>query len=678
MHRSLVLPAVFALLMSLGMSASAFASSLPRLKPDRPHVSQTLTDADFRRLIDAFEALERNDFNRALVLEKAINDGDAAKLVRWRRFTEGEPSGYTEARSAFDEFRDWPRAGLLQGRVEELMSLTNVAAADRLAFFDQHPPISGDGLIARGEAHLALGDTIRGKADIREAWHFYALNKDAQARVLKRHAFLTREDHEARTDLLIWRGYTSRARELFPKIGVRFRSLAEARLVLAARGRGVSRAIDNVHPSLADHPGLLYERARWRRRAGNPKDALPLLLQMPAELPSEAAAREIWEERRLHIGNAIKARRWKEAYTLAYRNNLRRGADFADAEFVAGWLALRKLDEPAIAIEHFKHLRDNVTTPISTARGNYWVGRAYEAMSKSEEARAAYALAGQFHSTFYGQLALARLGGAARAIAIAPEVAIAPEDEARFAAEPMTKALLLLRDLDEPNLFDAFITHLDDRATTSVDIALLSRLAEDYGRKRMMVRVAKTGLANGLLFPLSAYPVVDLPTAPGAVPEPAMVLALIRQESEFATEATSSANARGLMQMLPSTAREEARLHGLPYSTGWLTGDPDYNMTLGQLHLQRLINRFDGSYVMAAAAYNAGAHRVTQWIGDYGDPRTGEVDMIDWMESIPFSETRNYVQRVLESVLMYRAQLNGGSAIVTLDSDIHRGVRNAS
>jgi len=426
-----------------------------------------------------------------------------------------------------------------------------------------------------------------------------------------------------------------------------------------------------VPASLTSDPGLLYERARWRRKARRTTDALPLVLQIPADFGPTAGPARVWYERKIHIGRARREGDFATAYQLAANHGLQRSGDFAEAEWLAGWLALQKLGDPAQADIHFARLEANVSTPISKSRSLYWRGRAAEAMDDPVAAQDFYARASELSIAYYGQLAATRLTTDA-GYQLPAEVSPTLGDRAAFNAMPLARATHLLAELNELRMYREFSYYLDDQLTDPVQFALLAEIAHGYGQDGIAVRGGKAGLAHGVIETGTLYPLVDLPSMAANAPEPAFVYAIARQESEFYGRARSHANAHGMMQLIPSTARATARRIGASYRTSWLADDPQYNVRLGSAHLGHLLDDFDGSYVLTAAAYNAGAHRVRQWISRYGDPRRG-MDPIDWIESIPFWETRDYVQRVMENTLIYRARLDDGEIDATLDRDIARG-----
>jgi soluble lytic murein transglycosylase len=375
----------------------------------------------------------------------------------------------------------------------------------------------------------------------------------------------------------------------------------------------------------------------------------------------------------------IRERGYATAYELAAGHGLTQGEGFRDAEWIAGWLALSKLGDAVKAENHFRVFAAGVATPISISRAQYWLGETLTAQGRADEAATAYEAAAAYPYVFYGQLA------AEKAKPRKPEAGVlgfnalpAPTDEERaaFARQPAVRAAILLAETGRIASFERFSFALDDLMTTPAEHQMLYDIAAGYLEMRAAIRGAKAGLGRGLVAPDAVFPVFALPTSPrSGSAEPAMVLALARQESEFNHRAVSSADARGLMQMIPRYAQAEARMVGLPFRQSWLTDDPQYNLRLGRGFLDDLVDDFGGSYILAAAAYNAGPSRARQWIRDFGDPRAG-VDPVDWIESIPFSETRNYVQRVLENTVVYRHRLTGQPVDIRLSEDLRRGRPN--
>jgi soluble lytic murein transglycosylase len=382
---------------------------------------------------------------------------------------------------------------------------------------------------------------------------------------------------------------------------------------------------------------------------------------------------EVWAKRRLALARrAAREGRWQNAYRMASQHFLTPGAgyNYSDCEWVAGWVALRKLNDPQTAITHFRKFRDSVETPISLGRGGYWLGRAYEAAGDQAQAKRWYEEGAQYQTSFYGQLAAAKVNAKGQKMLTQgglPDWRTHPAmrmDEVRLGAT--------LYHAGQDRLAMATFNRLGQTLPAGA-LAPLARLVLDLGQPHYAVRIAKKAARRGVLILPAYYPLHEVSKYATKV-EPAFALSIARQETELNPIAVSRAGARGLMQLMPATARKVAGWIGEEYSKSRLLSDWRYNVRLGETYLSRRTSQFGGSYVMAAAAYNAGAGRVDQWIGEFGDPRTGQIDMIDWMEQIPFNETRNYVQRVMEGLYVYRSRLADFAGPMTIEQDLARGL----
>lgn len=385
-----------------------------------------------------------------------------------------------------------------------------------------------------------------------------------------------------------------------------------------------------------------------------------------SELIADAAVS--WSSRRSDFNDSMKVANYRGAYNAVVDHDLPLGADYAEAEFMAGWLMLRKLNQPVQAATHFARIAEAGKSPITRSRGFYWQGRAAEARGDAAAAQAHYVEASKYTTTFYGQLAAEKAG--TPVLALPPEVQPTAQDRAAFEQRDLVKAIRLLAAAGEKPLVQVFALHLDDTLEPA-ELALLVDMARGFGEPMLAMNIVRGGAQRGVVLAERGYPLRTPPSVSGGA-ENAFVLGIVRQESGFQPDIRSSADARGYMQLLPSTAQIVARKLGVAYEPGRLS-DPEYNMRLGSKYLGDQVDRFSGSYVMAAAAYNAGPGRPAQWIGWCGDPRTGTTDPIDFIECIPFSETRNYVMRVLENTQIYRARLNGNTAPITLSRDLQRG-----
>jgi soluble lytic murein transglycosylase len=487
---------------------------------------------------------------------------------------------------------------------------------------------------------------------------------------------ISADDVWARADMLLWRDNITAAQALLSRLSSDQRAVMNARIGLMKNVKKIDPLVQAVPNTMLDDPGFLLERARWRERRGDDAGELELLVRIKGSQAPEVARSEIWSEKQSVVRRLIRQGDFATAYALAADHGLSSGDAFRDAEWTAGWLALTKLNDPVKAEGHFRTFGAGVSTPISVARAGYWLGEALAAQKRSAEAQAAYASAAKFPYVFYGQLAaekIAAVNPEATVFQLAPISAITDADRAAFARRPAVRAAILLAETGRLASFERFSYAIDDTLETAEQHQMLFDIARGYLEMRAAVRGGKAGLARGLVAPDAVFPLMDLPKSPrSGSAEPAMVLALARQESEFNPRAVSSADARGLMQMIPRYAQAEARKIGMSFRASWLTDDPQYTLKIGRAFLDDLVDQYDGSYIMAAAAYNAGPSRVRQWVSDFGDPRGG-VDPVQWIESIPFSETRNYVQRVLENTEVYRSRLTGKPVRITLSDDLHRG-----
>ncbi|WP_306015668.1 lytic transglycosylase domain-containing protein [Oceanicaulis sp. MMSF_3324] len=652
--------ALLLLALALPLSAADAQTPSPRLKPAVPNHSLVLNDADFTAFRHGMRDADDDDWAAVRQAIMTLENPVADHILLWRVAVSDARAPFSDLDRAIDELEGWPRHASIRREAEWKIEDSGLSPALIVAWFEDREPVTGEGRIALGEALIELGRADEGAEQIRTAWRTQTMRLSNQNEVLREHGnILSDEDHAARVDFLLWAGQRTSASRLLPQLSAGQRRVAEARIRLASRSSGVDSAVAAVPDSLTNTPGLVYERARWRRQRGL-DTSLELLLELPDSYTNSSALESMWTERKLMILDLIRDQDFETAYELAAANGMESGVDFADAEFLAGWLALTKLDQPGVAFDHFDRLEDGVTTPVSTSRALYWQGRAAEAAGELEIASERFEAAAGYPTAYYGQLAILALGPDAAQLDLPPDPQPSEEARAAFNARPEIQALRLLAEVNADYLFRVFMYHFDDEMQTPEEQAMLTDIALEYLQIRQAVRAAKAGRLQGMILAERAYPMIDLPESAPVSPEAALTYSVIRQETEFDPQAISGAGARGLMQMMPATARQTARQLDLPYSFHWLTDDPNYNLTLGMAHLQEVVTDYEGSLVMALAAYNAGGHRVRRWVRNYGDPRTDDIDPIDWVESIPFSETRNYVQRIIENLQVYRARLNDG------------------
>ncbi len=544
---------------------------------------------------------------------------------------------------------DWPEPEVLRRQAEDRIG-PETPAAEIVRYFTAFPPLTSTGHMRRLEAAstAAPNDVAR---FARNTWQNATLRNSDENDFLNRYAqFLTGPDQIFRFDRILREGRHQVARELVPKLPPEYLPVANARLAMATRAADAATLLRALPPARLTDPTIRFERMQWIRRTGTLDEAKAALA---GPIPNQNDA--WWNERNLVVRALLDADRPADAYAVAIGHGLTKGVAFAEAEFLAGWIALRQLKKPAVALKHFSTLYDGVSTDISKSRGAYWLARTYEAARQTKDANDWYARAAGYGQTFYGQLAARKLQGVAPKFPVDPVPTAA--DKQALAGRELATMARYLGQVEEYDRARPFLLRLARSVSSPGEVALLAQLSLDLKRPDVGLTVARRGAENGVVLFDAAFPIVDL-GATGSI-ERALALALAKQESSFNAGAVSTSNALGLMQLLPGTARDVAARLKVPFIQDKLTRDPAYNVQLGSQYLAEMLQRFGGSYELALAAYNAGPNRVARWIEAGGDPRTARIDMVDWIEMMPFRETRNYVQRIMEAVTVYRSRLNG-------------------
>lgn len=623
-------------------------------------------------LSEALRAARSGDVERARGMSAGLSDPVARKLVLWAMIdSAGSRLSFFELNQARVELAGWPRESRRIAAAEKQLESAGMPPAQVVAWFRGEAPKSAEGAMALAAAYQSLGRSSEGQALIRRFWREEVFEAEPQSRMLARHGnWLSAEDHAKRADMLLY-GPQGPATQAVVNL-LYGDEAAAARVRMAYRGNSSSGndLFSGLSPRMQTQPGVAFERARYLRERGMDVLALSQARHLGTSTVNEEAASEIWRERRLLINAALKNGDYQAAYHAAANAGLPEGSDLTEAEFYAGWMALARLRQPQTADGHFARIAQVGKSPITQARAWYWRGRAAEAMGDAAAAQTHYREASRHLTTFYGQLAAEKVG--IREIALGSDPVITAGDRAAFEAREAVRAARLLARSGDLDQFKSFVLAMDDDLSSAADFAQLVDLARANGEQLTSMMVVRTAASKGHIMPERGYPVTAAAGRSFSGPEPAFVHAIIRQESSFDPRARSGAGALGMMQLLPGTASDTARKIGVTYSVGMLS-EADYNIRLGSAYLGRQVENFGGSYVMAAAGYNAGPARPPQWTAICGDPRGTTGDPLNFIECIPFSETRNYVMRVMENTQVYRARLNGGRAPLTLSSDIRRG-----
>ncbi len=614
---------------------------------------------DSSGLRQAIELYRKGDLAGGDRAKASLTDSAARTLSEWVAVRFGGWVGFDRIARFMRDNPDWPVTAALRRRAEEALLVEKKPTAVVRAFFAEQKPASAAGKVALAFALRADGAEREAAALVRDAWRNDTFGREFEAKILDLFpGVLAQVDHRDRMERFLFKENWASALRAAGYASKDYVLLAKARQAVGEEAGNAQKALDAVPPSLRYETSYLFAKAQVLRRKDKAEEAAKVVADVSRDPAILVDGDEWWVERRLIARKLLDKGDAKAAYAVARDHGAESTEKRIEADFHAGWIALRFLNEPATAARHFADAAKIAERPISVARTAYWQGRAAEAAGAQEEARGFYKKAASHSITYYGQLARAKLGQA--------EVALrAPGSDGRAAFES-SLAAQGLKKLYEAGVRDLAITlssDLANRLTDAGHLDALGQLVTDARDPRALLNVGKTAVQRGFPLDLHAFPTLGIPAfeAVGSPVEKAMVYAITRQESTFDPGAQSSAGARGLMQLMPDTARRTAKRFGVEFDLGRLL-DPAYNAKLGAAHLGELMQDWKGSPILMFASYNAGGGNVSKWIKAYGDPRSPNVDPIDWVERIPFSETRNYVQRVMENLLVYRSRLGERSA----------------
>jgi len=631
----------------------------------RPAVAQPAGPGEIAKtqslIVRGLENIKRDRWTKGRDILAATRDPLAARLYYWLIFTHDfkrydKDYNFTKIAAFMRRNPAWPGLAGFARTAEDLIP-QDLPSARALSWFDEHPPRSARGMDMYLEALLIAGREDDARAVLSDWWAAALLSRDDQRLLYRKyHEYIGREAHRRRFDRLLHAGAYSNAKGIARVLGDEYVKLAAARIALAERNPGVDSLIDQVPAHLQNDPGLLYERLRWRRRNDLNVGAMKIL-HKAEDLPRLENPRDWWRERHILIRRLLEDGMHKSAYLLARNHRQTSGFTFAQAEWIAGWLALSFMSKPVEAFKRFEHLYQNVSTPISKARAAYWAGRAAKAHGQLHVAQGWFEEAARYSTTFYGQTAAAETARTGQ-IDAPPLPEIGPALRAGFERNELIRSARLLNEAGMQEEASDFLWQFAQNEATPPAYLFAAMLAMKIDQPQDAVRIAKKATREGMFLTAQSYPLMTSYLGDVNL-EWALVHALMRQESLFDTRAVSPAGALGVMQIMPSTARQVARKLGIRHDTQWLLSRPDHNIRLGTHYLAQMLERYNNYYPLAIAAYNAGPNRVDRWLEDYGDPRLGEVDLLDFIELMPIYETRNYVQRILEGVYVYRLRLSG-------------------
>ncbi len=629
------------------LAATSPASAQARLE------SGVMPAAEKKRLIESVKSVKQG--KSTAYLDK-FNHPVAVRLHEWMVLQQGDKSlQFGRMASFISNNPEWPGVSKIRRQAEASIP-PSMAPALVVSWFKSNKPLTPDGMDAYLAALLKLDHRGEAQEILNEWWEKALISQLQQQNFLVKYGkYINRQSNIRRLDKLLLSGHYTNGRKIAAILGSDYIALAEARIALAEGTGNVEGLIAKVPASLVNDPGLQYERLKWRRKKDLDDRAIEILRNAP---PPESVLNpeDWWKERHIIARRMFEKGRYETAYQLAAGHRQQSGLPFAQAEWFAGWIALRKLNKPYEAFGHFEKLYNGVSTPLSKSRGAYWAGLAAQAVGRNDVSVPWFGAAARYPETFYGQLAASKLGrgGGDRGVQPSPGAA----EESRWNSREMVQAAEVLAEAGLHEEASSFIAAMLEMAKEPAEYALLAKFAARAGYTHEAVNIAKKAAREDVILPDHAFP-TRLELMRPVKLEWAFVHALMLQESAFNSRAISPAGARGLMQVMPATGKEVAGKYGIGHETDWLISNPQHNVIIGSAYMEQLLKRFDGSYILALAAYNAGPSRVSRWIGEFGDPRKPGVDEVDWIETIPIYETRNYVQRVLEGVYVYRAKLAG-------------------
>ncbi len=613
----------------------------------------SLAQGDSRFSPAIVEALNAEDWDRATAL--AIPLGEVARaLVTWERLTAGQ-GDFGDYAVFLAQHPDWPRLDRIRAEAEKDMP-KGLPSDQVIAFFGDRSPLTGEGAVRLAEAMMSVGQIDAAHEMLVDSWLSLGLDRSGKEAMIAAFGDILAPHHAARVDAMLWRWRISDAQELLGKLSVNDRLKAEARIALIRDNGDAARRLGAVPRSLWSDPGIANARFNRFANRGDYTEAIEIIQSHTgsAETLGEPFR---WASWRASLSRwLMRDGRPKEAYALASQHHLTEGSFWADLEWLSGYVALTYLDDPKLALDHFARLEADVESPISLSRAGYWQGRAREALGVPDQAALDYARAALHQTAFYGLLSAEKLGLALDP-ALTGRESFGDWHSGSFLQDDRVQALSMLLDGGDRGAAVQFTAQLG-RDLERTELAHLGQMMIDRDEPFLALLAGKAGALRGIVlpeiyFPLHGLAEMDLPV------EPALALSIARRESEFNHVIGSPVGALGLMQLMPATAEEVAGWVGLPYSRSKLTSDWRYNATLGSRYLQDLTETFGPSPVMISAGYNAGPSRPRTWMAERGDPRIGQADVVDWIEHIPFTETRNYVMRVTESIPVYRARLTG-------------------
>ncbi|MDC0529983.1 lytic transglycosylase domain-containing protein [Pelagibacteraceae bacterium] len=624
--------------------------------------SKILKQKDFDRAKETIKFVKARKWNSAIKSAKKVKDSDFRTLITWMHLkTTQNSASFNDYKNFIEQHEKYPRINRIKYLAETKIYLKNNSPTSIINWFDRHPPLGGIGKIKLAEAYLEQKKFDKVENLIKEGWVTASIPKnDLGYYRAKFKKFLTTDDHIKRADHLAWEKKHWDLKRMLKYLPGDERALYNARQILMSNSYGVDNAISKVPNHLKTNTGLEYDRLRWRNRRGRLEGSLEILYKNSNRTEAQMVRPDKWWKQRKDVTRAlIYKKRYKTAYKIASEHALSSGPEFAEAEWLSGWIALTFLKSPEYAISHFQNFYNNVGYPISLARGAYWLGATYKSLGDKDLSFKYFNEGAKFPMTYYGQLSFNEIKPGEN-FELIDQSSFSKDYEKEFRKNKLINHVILLTELDASQLSKDIIKYLATLNIEKGSEVLAAKLATEVERYDFAIQISKQASYEKRFYNKYNYPIINTPKTINnkTMPNQEVVLAIIRQESEFDRRANSWAGARGMMQLMKYTAKIVAKQAKLPYSISRLTKDPEYNIKLGSYYFNSLMEDYNGIFPFAIAAYNAGPNRVKTWRRVNGDPSKGQLSYVNWIELIRFKETRNYVQRVLENINVYKYMLS--------------------
>ena len=601
--------------------------------------------------------MKKAKWPNALKTAKKAKDKSIYNFIQWRHLlTKGNKASFYDYKTFIDKNENYPRIGRVKYLAEHKLSTDTINSKKIIEWFGSNDPLSGFGRMILGESFILNGDTQKGISLIKEGWITAELSKSELRFYRKKFKkYLNADDYIKRADYLAWNNKYWDLKRLLRYLPKDYELLYTARQLLMSKSYGVDNAISKVPAKLKNDAGLNYDRLKWRRKRGRVDSSVEILLKIKNTKNYLVRPDKWWIEREIISRSLIYKKKYELAYKISSNHALTDGPEYAAAEWMSGWIALSFLDDPLLAKDHFENFYNNVGYPISMSRGAYWLAKTYQKLDKEDLAKEWFKKATNFLTTYYGQLSFMELYPN-KEFELSKDIEVSKDYRDYFFKKDLVKTVYLLDELDEDKYSKHILRHLAKDDIKNGSEILAAELATNINRFDFAIQIAKIASYEKRFHNKFNYPIISTPNYINGrkIPETAFILSIIRQESEFDLSANSHAGAKGLMQLMPYTAKVVAKQANLPYSKSRLTKDAEYNINLGSHYIAGLILEYDGAYPFAIAAYNAGPKRVRYWKKINKNPQKKQINYVDWIELIKFKETRNYVQRVLENYNVYR------------------------